>query len=292
MNDALPGAARSPPLALLSNNHPQPTENVMKKITKKTVRKSATPATKQAADGSPTPASNEMNAQLRKKYEVIRELVVTSDVGTIKARCAIGHHVVQVMEDENKYGKKGVKQLALALHRDTDTLYDCVKVAKLLATEPFKELSREGSINGLPLSFSHWLVLAKADERIREQLTRQALNEGLSVRELKAEAEPGITAPKPSGVARLSTALTSTKSKLDESIEAVVAELSANDLSAERLGDGRRLVGLLREVRDAADKGIEELEQALESASTAPLREPEPRGSVASNPAFLQLSGA
>jgi hypothetical protein len=244
----------------------------MKKTSKKPTRKSTTTATKKATKGSTTPASKknskEMNAQLQKKCTVIKGLLVTSDTDTLKARCEIGSHVLQVRDDGNKYGKNGVKQLAAALDRDADSLYDYAAVASLVKEEPFSKLVRERSKHELPLTFSHWVVLAKADEKNREDLARKALQEGWSVRTLKQKADPEEKGAPPDGVTRLSTVLSSTKSKLDENIDAVVAELSADDVSAERLADGRKLVALLGVLRDAAATGIEELQQVLESAST------------------------
>ena len=142
-----------------------------------------------------------------------------------------------------------------------------------MTTEPFSKLVSELSLHALPLSFSHWVVLTKADENVRESLAKTALKEGWSVRTLKGKANPEGNSAGQDVVARLSTVLTSTKSKLDENVDAVVAELLSDSVSKERLADGRKLVGLLRVVRDAAANGIEELQQALESASATPEKE-------------------
>jgi hypothetical protein len=104
------------------------------------------------------------------------------------------------------YGRGAVEKLAKALGRDADTLYDCAHVFVLLENKKLGALA-ERSDHGLPLSFSHWVVIANAcpgalksgddaankkthhdDVEKGEGLAKKALKKGWSVRTLKEAA--------------------------------------------------------------------------------------------------------
>jgi hypothetical protein len=289
----------------------------MKKVTEANSKKSTAPDAKTAARGSTTPKPKvdrkKMNPDLEKKCEVIKGLLVVSDLASLKARRDIGKHVTDVEHGAAKYGEGAVANLAKALGRDSDTLYDCAHVFALLVNEKLGKVWGARSVHGMPLSFSHWVVIANVcenalkngagqhdkkaheeDVKKAEGLALNALEKGWSVRTLKVKANPEKEGATQDIVTRLSTTLTSTKTKLAENIDAVVAELSTDNVPAERIDDGRKLLDLLCQVRDAAAKGANELEQALESASTDPEETeapesdpPEPTESTESTPAFF-----
>lgn len=259
----------------------------MKKISKKTSKKSTTnKAAKRSRTPTPKTDPKKMNEHLEKKCAVIKGLLVTSDLDTLKARCEIGLHVVQVMDDREKYGKTALGKLAVALGRDEDSLYDYAAVARLVPKEPFTKLLRERSIHGLPLTFSHWVVIADVCEQTRKNsnekdlkkadaeavkkgadLARTALDEGWSVRALKDKANPKKEDVGQDAAARVSDSLVASKKRLDRDLKVVVSELKGGNVSEERRTVARQLIDRLGEVRDAATQGIADLKGALEPAS-------------------------
>jgi hypothetical protein len=241
----------------------------MRKISKKTAKKSTTTATKKATKGSTTSASkkvpkNGMNADLHEKCEALRGLVTTTDLASLKARREIGKHVLEVEQGADKYGEGAVEKLARALGRDADTLYDCAHVFVLLENKKLGALAERHPVRGTALSFSHWVALVEADAKDREELAREARANGWSVRTLKAKVHPERKDAGQDAAARVSDALTTSKKRLDRDLKVVVSELKAGNVSEERRKVARQLIDRLGEVRDAANQGIADLKGALD----------------------------
>jgi hypothetical protein len=226
---------------------------------------------------SDTPSENTSEAEnqptdaLKEKCESIRKMMCSADTRDAGLHYNIGAQVKQAMDDCDKYGKAAVEYIASKVGCTAVNLYDHARVARTWTpAEKFEELSKLPTKWRTRLTFTHFVILAKVtDSTAREDFMKKAREEGYSVRELE-DAVKGVKKGKRDGIARLSASLTSTKSKFDENIDGVVAELSASDVSKGLRDRGRKLRDLLVQVRDAAAQGIEELERALEPRAPAP----------------------
>src|SRR5438105_8958889 len=133
-----------------------------------------------------------MPAALRESCESVRRLFTETRRAGSSARYRVGVIVQRIIDDEEKYGKSGVMQLAAAIGRGKDTLYGYAAVARRWQQADFAAVSSRRGIHGVPLTFAHFLLLAKIDlvDR-RVAMVDRCLREGLSVRDLKRiTAEP------------------------------------------------------------------------------------------------------
>lgn len=147
-------------------------------------------------------SQSEHAAALDERCAVIRHLLSENEGRNSRAYYKVGVEVVAVKSDEGRYGKGSVERMAAELGRTAALLYSYAKVAETWPEEKrFLRLAGEHSNKKLPLSFTHFVELAKiADEEKREELRRAALKECWSVAKLRqAMAEPADPEPK-SGV--------------------------------------------------------------------------------------------
>lgn len=130
-----------------------------------------------------------MNASLRREYKRILHLLRT-DPETAESRHAIGLIVAAVKGEPRRYGKQAVGLLAAATGRDEATLYRFAQVAGRWTAAELAQWLERGEVAKHPLSWSH-LVEASAvsQRRVREELLRKVVEEGLSVRALARLAE-------------------------------------------------------------------------------------------------------
>lgn len=131
-----------------------------------------------------------MTDELHRRCEEIRKRL--ADVGRkdMQARHQLGVLVNEIQNDPDKYGRRGVKQLAAAIGYDEKTLYKYGQVASCWSAEQIEELSQQKGTTGLPISFSHLLLIATVEKkRRRDALVQAVLNKGLSVRDLKRQLE-------------------------------------------------------------------------------------------------------
>ncbi|WP_437656776.1 hypothetical protein [Sorangium sp. So ce1182] len=152
-------------------------------------------------------ALQDMTAALRRECEKLRADLASAGTDDAKARYRLGALVNTIQEDADKYGKRGVEQLARALGFDKTLLYRHAKVASCWSLKELSELLQSESVTGLPISFSHLQLLATVtNSKKREKYVEVVLNQGLSVRKLKRllapRAKPEAEASSTPGAAR------------------------------------------------------------------------------------------
>jgi hypothetical protein len=164
-------------------------------------------------------------------------------------RYDIGAEVNELRRAEANHGSGLVAETAARVGRDEDTLYDYSSVASLIPRDKFRELTDRVNVAGIPLSFSHFVKLAKKngkkeDNGLREDqwmpLFERALNEKLSVRALGKLVQETLReagrATQAKGNAPLSKLVTMTRrlvdysQKLDELTIALEDDASAKDV--------------------------------------------------------------
>jgi hypothetical protein len=118
----------------------------------------------------------------------IQKLLAEAATNEIDARYRIGVIIRSVMEAESTYGEGAVERLAEALGRDATSLYRYAAVAKLWSDAEMRALSRQPNDHGEPLSWSHWVELARVPSTWKRWLER-ALGESWSVRRLARELD-------------------------------------------------------------------------------------------------------
>lgn len=136
-------------------------------------------------------ALQKMTTALRKECDKICEALAIAGTEDAKVRHRLGALVNAIQDDADKYGKRGVEQLAVALGYDKTLLYRHAKVAACWSSKELSELLRRESATGLPISFSHLQLLATVTSaRKRNDYIEAVLAEGLSVRDLKRRLAP------------------------------------------------------------------------------------------------------
>lgn len=164
----------------------------------------------------------------------IGRLFTQEELDVSLIRYDIGAEVNELRRAEATYGAGLVAEVATAVGRDVDTLYDYASVASLVPRDKFRELTERVNAAGVPLSFSHFVELAtkngkRKDKGLREDqwlaLFERALNEKLSVRTLgtlvrrmlnegtATEAKNGMSLPK---LMRMTGRLLDYLSKVDD----------------------------------------------------------------------------
>jgi hypothetical protein len=139
-----------------------------------------------AQRGSDAPVT--MNAALRARCEAVRKLLATAAVEEIDARYRVGVVIHAVKEAEGTYGEAAVERLAKVVGRDAASLYRYAAVAKAWPEPEMRALSRRANAFGEPLSWSHWVELARAPKTWRQWL-ELALLENWSARRLSKEID-------------------------------------------------------------------------------------------------------
>lgn len=129
-----------------------------------------------------------MNASLRRQCEAIQKLLAQAASDEIDTRYKVGVIVRSVIEAEGTYGERAVERVAQALGRDAGSLYRYASVARTWSEPEMRTLSRRPNCFGEPLSWSHWVELAKVPTTWRMWLER-ALEESWSARRLARELE-------------------------------------------------------------------------------------------------------
>ncbi|WP_438040210.1 hypothetical protein [Sorangium sp. So ce128] len=132
-----------------------------------------------------------MTTALRKECDKICEALAVAGTDDAKVRHRLGALVNAIQDDADKYGQRGVEQLAVALGYDKTLLYRHAKVAACWSPKELSELLRRESVTGLPISFSHLQLIATVTSpKKREGYIETVLAEGLSVRDLKRRLAP------------------------------------------------------------------------------------------------------
>lgn len=123
---------------------------------------------------------------LRRAYEKISVVVQNLSIHDARCKHAIGVVVLAAREDPKKYGKGSVQTLAILLGYDKSTLHDFADVAETWKAAEFAALLRRKNGLGLPLKFSHLVVVHTVDDKKkRDQFLERALKENLTVKQLE-----------------------------------------------------------------------------------------------------------
>ena len=180
----------------------------------------------------------EMSPQLRKKYVAIGEHLGGNVRRTLGARYEIGVVVRDIVEDEATYGAGAMRLICDALGLKKTSLYDAASVARRWSREAFRDRMDKPTLHRVPLSFSHFVVLAEVDDAARrDELLDIARREGLVVRELRnlarqasrKDATPRASSALESSV-RLASALVKSGVSLRESMALLLAEEQGPEL--------------------------------------------------------------
>lgn len=129
-----------------------------------------------------------MTSELQEKYETIRGLMSEEAEGGARLSYRVGVEVRSIKEDVGRYGRNSVKILAAGLGRTAACFYAYATVAKVWNPTDFEALVSRRNSEGLPLTFSHFVELAKERSlEERKALLERAFDESLSVRALERD---------------------------------------------------------------------------------------------------------
>jgi hypothetical protein len=129
-----------------------------------------------------------MNAALQRQCGAIQKLLAEAAVSEIDSRFKVGVIVRSILEAEGTYGERAVERVAEVLGREAGTLYRYASVARTWSEPEMRGLSRRPNSHGEPLSWSHWVELARAPATWRQWLER-ALAGSWPVRRLSRELD-------------------------------------------------------------------------------------------------------
>ena len=127
-----------------------------------------------------------LEAAFKAACKEARELLVAADRSDVLARYKVGVIILRVKERRG-YGERGVERMEEELGRDQGTLYRYATVVETWEEPDFKALMKRTNAKGLPLTWSHYELLATVkDGRKLNGLITRALKECLSVHALRA----------------------------------------------------------------------------------------------------------
>lgn len=129
-------------------------------------------------------AIEKMKPALRELHEELRVELSGADQKNALNRYRAGELVKRAM-DERKYGANAVKLLAVALSRNEDTLYDLARVASAWTSAVFAKLVERQTIGKGRLTFSHFVLIAKAPDARRGDLLEVSYAQALTVKALR-----------------------------------------------------------------------------------------------------------
>ena len=135
-----------------------------------------------------TASSKEMNVELADMCKDVRQQLNKLERNDIFARHRVAIKVKEVRDDEARYGKRRMDQLAEALQFDVKTLYRWAQVADVWPTKTALEgLLSKGSAQGSTITWSLVEMLAKVptDEE-RNWLADKANQAHFTAREMRA----------------------------------------------------------------------------------------------------------
>jgi len=115
----------------------------------------------------------------------LRSLWAKRAMGGAKDAYPIGVQVRGIIDRAGTYGRGLVKLLAGEFGVTAALLYSYATVPAAWTSEAFEAATAERNAKGQPLTFSHFVELAKAEPAAREQLFKRALLDPMSVRDLK-----------------------------------------------------------------------------------------------------------
>jgi hypothetical protein len=226
-----------------------------------------------------------MNAELKRKCELIKQLIKKAEHADIRNRHKIAVHLRDVHQGDGQgqpYGNGAIREIADALGWPKSTVHEFVQVAEAWNMEELEGLIEKANACARPLTWGHLCVIATfADMEDRNNLVDDALRNGLSMRELKrrrqSRTEPqeteDVTGPvrqslPPSlatAIRSYSAQVTALKSNVDTwgaQLADQVAHVAPEQLSAEILEQ-------LKQIRHDLEESFEAGRSQLDSCMAA-----------------------
>jgi hypothetical protein len=136
-----------------------------------------------------------MNPAMQRQSRAIQELFAKATLDDVATRYEIAGRIRCVQDGRRTFGEHAVDHLAGFLGQARATLYRYAAVARRWDTRKLTEISKRRTRAGLPLTWSHLVLLAPLEEW--EHWLDVSLAEGWSVRQLKEELEGATKQPDP-----------------------------------------------------------------------------------------------
>ena len=138
----------------------------------------------------PSRAEGRTNKAMLEKINVIRDRLATVEKNDTVARYEVAVDIHDI-RNAGKYGTGAMQKLAEVVGRSESWLNDYARVAEIWPeAEKFAALAAKKNKHGIPLTWSHYIVLTREpDDERREGLMERALTEGWKVDELEAECK-------------------------------------------------------------------------------------------------------
>lgn len=129
---------------------------------------------------------SEMSEELREKYRLIRQQLVSADQNDLLMRHGIGMEVVEVLDNESTYGSKAIVQLSQALGGDMSEgeLYHYAQLARAYSEEELTKLTLRRTAKGNAISWTKLREVLPLEPGQRRSLLKRLFEEDLTVREL------------------------------------------------------------------------------------------------------------
>ena len=233
------------------------------------------------------PSIADMKPALKHECDRIAALFARADLDEIRTRYEAGVIIKKIKIDEDHYGTRAVTQLAVALERDTTTLYRYALVAEAWSPATLAALLRRRMPSGATMTWSHLIELASIKSAsVRARMLEMALTCGLSVREIGVRVRGDVSFGEvlgPRAVRRLRrivhhTATTSDRLKVDDACVATIVRVDP----AQR-GEAIRLLGVALDAHRGLQRSLaanivalEEAERRLRVQATPPEAASEP----------------
>jgi len=247
-------------------------------------------------------AVGRMNAALSKEYAEIKNLIKAVETKDVERRYALARRFADIRagDGKKKYGTGAVKKLAAALGWSKSSINDYANVAEAWPDKrKFVALVKKTDKFGKPLSWSHFVEIAKADDKKqRAKLVEAALKHGWSVRELKAGGTQKAVAstkapeqPVPSRpLALAATNLVTQFEAANQNTETFgqhlgkqLKEVEAYDLSDELLDQVKQARSNLEQMYKSAVSRLDQCVKALEGKRAADDKDSKPETSSATS---------
>jgi hypothetical protein len=150
-----------------------------------------------------------MNAALKRRCELIRKLLSKAAGDEVATRYRIGVEILSIIRGESTYGTRAIERIAQAIGKSAPTLYRYATVAERWSPDEMRVHRRRENHHGEPLSWSHWVEIAKVQSAARRAaLIERCLNEAITAPYLAAlvsdmevrdadASRPNVRAPRP-----------------------------------------------------------------------------------------------
>ena len=137
---------------------------------------------------------DKVQAAIDGKIEDVREAYASWNHGNVMSRHAIGKLISEMKTNDGKYGVKAIEKVAKSLDVSASWLYASAEVFEAFTEKELEKwLGYHMGEREQPLCWSHFrIVAALVDKATRDELLERALNESMTVQQLKAvvDGEP------------------------------------------------------------------------------------------------------